>query len=65
MHTFILLLTFFFCKLMKQARFAYSHIPYNDIFKDVGIVIWAGRHLAPAIKTLWKNEVVFICILIS
>lgn len=45
---------------MKQTRFAYSHISYNDILKDIGIIIWTGRHFAPAIKKLWKNDIIFI-----
>lgn len=37
-------LTFFFGELMEQARFSNSHIPDDDIFKYVGIIIRTRRH---------------------
>lgn len=29
---------------MKQARFSYSHVPNNNIFKDVRVVVWCSCH---------------------
>lgn len=42
-HYFIL--TFFLCKLVKQARFAHTHISYDDVLEYVTVIIRPCRHL--------------------
>ena len=29
---------------MQEAGLAHSHVPYDDVFKDVRVIIRAGRH---------------------
>jgi len=38
-------LTFFLCELVKQAGLAHAHVSDDDVFKDVGVVVRARRHL--------------------
>ena len=44
-HMYInLFLTFFLCELVKETGFAYTHIPNDDVFEDVGVVVRSRRH---------------------
>jgi hypothetical protein len=36
------LLTLLFCELVQQARLAYAHVSYDDVFKNIGIVVRPG-----------------------
>lgn len=37
-------LTLFLGELVQQARLAHAHIAYDDVFKDVRIVVWGRDH---------------------
>ena len=43
LHTIRLTLTFFFCELVEKTRLSNTHIPYYDVLKYVGVVVWGRR----------------------